>query len=78
MSQIVFTLPQQSTSQRARRYIQQGFTAHENCKGRGANPYPSFSLREGWWDSGWCEAELIDLPEPARTEMERWLAGGND
>jgi ribosome modulation factor len=78
MPQVVFELPPPSAAPQARRYIAEGFQANQHCKGRGDNPYPSMSRRESWWDSGWCEAELGDKTEPDRTELEQWLAGGNE
>lgn len=77
MSQVVFKLPPISSAKRAERYVTAGFQAHVHCNGRGDNPYP-VGLRFDWWDQGWCEAALCDLPEPRREELERWLAGGNE
>jgi hypothetical protein len=78
MPQVVFKLPEPSTANQARRYVREGFRASQHCSGRGGNPYPDGSRRWEWWDQGWCEAELCDVPEPNRTQLERWLAGGND
>ena len=77
MGQMVFELPKASKSPSAQKYITEGFHANQHCEGRGDCPYDS-GMRAEWWDQGWCEAELCDLSEPARTELEIWLAGGNE
>jgi hypothetical protein len=76
--QVVFKLPPVSAAPAAQTYVTEGFQANQHCKGRGANPYPDPSRMREWWDQGWCEAELCDVPEPQRTELERYLAGGNE
>lgn len=76
MGQIVFELPPVSKSRRAQKYITEGYQANQHCNGRGDNPYDG--LRADWWDQGWCEFELSDLPADRRTEMERYLAGGGE
>lgn len=77
MSAIVFNLPKVSTARRANKYVRQGFQDHQHCLGRGVNPYQS-GFRSEWWDQGWCEAELCEISEPSKAELERYLAAGNE
>jgi hypothetical protein len=79
MSQVVFKLPvrRKPPGPRAAEVIKEGFQANVHCRGRGANPWGN-GWKAGCWDEGWCEAELIDLPQDRRSEVEAWLAGGNE
>ena len=79
MSQVVWTLPRTANpTPEAERYITEGFEAHQHCTGRGGNPHDYDTPAGQWWDEGWCEAELCDLPPDRREAMERYLAGGNE
>lgn len=80
MGQVVFELPKRRrpAGPVADRFITEGFQAEQECLGRGENPYDSGSRRFDWWDEGWCEAALCDLPPGRREELEIWLAGGNE
>ena len=76
MGQATFELPAPSKAESAQPFIAEGFQANQHCKGRGRNPYDG--RKAEWWDQGWCEAELCDLPPDQRRDLEAWLAGGNE
>lgn len=78
MGQMTFKVPPPSTAAAAQPFITKGFQANQHCKGRGDCPYEPGTRKADWWDQGWCEAELIDLPPDRRAELEIWLAAGND